>query len=263
MSKNFISFNIMGGLGNILFPAATAYSYSIDNNYDFKTNNGHSGYLHTNPKHYLDSIFKNFETLSEIPSVVVHEENSFTFKQIPTHEGLDIFLSGYYQSEKYFAKNENKINSLILSDFDRFGLANDKFNALFNCDDTVVSLHVRRGSYLKLKDHHTNLSLEYYKKALSLVDHTKVLIFSDEIEYCRENFIDKKYFFHYSEDDLLDLYLMSLCHNNIIANSTYSWWGAWLNKNKNKKIIAPKKWFGPSNSHFDTKDLIPESWIKI
>ena len=263
MSKNFISFNIIGGLGNILFPAVAAYSYSIDNNYDFKTNKWHSGYLHTHPKHYLVSIFKNFETLSETSSAVIHEENSFSFNEIPTYKGLDVFLSGYYQSEKYFIKNKNKINSLIISDFNRLELANDKFNTLFSCDDIIVSLHVRRGSYLKLKDQHTNLSLDYYEKALSLVNHTKVLIFSDDIEYCRKNFVDKKYFFHYSEDDLLDLYLMSLCHNNIIANSTYSWWGAWLNKNKNKKIIAPKRWFGPSNSHLDTKDLIPESWIKI
>ena len=88
------------------------------------------------------------------------------------------------------------------------------------------------------------------------------LVFSDDIDWCKGVFRGDRFTFIEGEKDYIDLYIMSQCKNNIIANSTFSWWGAWLNKNKNKKIVAPKKWFGSLISH-NTKDLIPKEWIKV
>jgi 5'(3')-deoxyribonucleotidase len=90
------------------------------------------------------------------------------------------------------------------------------------------------------------------------------LIFSDDIEWCKENFpnISDKFIFIEGNKDYEDLYIMSKCKNNIISNSTFSWWGAWLNQNENKKVVAPLKWFGSSINH-NTKDLYCDGWIKI
>lgn len=263
MSENFVSFNVMGGLGNILFPAAAAYSYSINNNYELKTNDKHSGYLHTQPEVYLNSIFKNFKRIKANDFSTIYKEKKFSFDPVPTNKKANIFLSGYFQSEKYFKKNKSKVRSLFLSDTNRINTAKKIFNSFFKESDSIVSIHIRRGSYLHLKNNHTNLDLQYYTQALKLIKHDKVLVFSDDLKYCKNVFLGKKYFFHCSEDDLIDLYLMSFCNDNVIANSTYSWWGAWLNNNENKRIITPTNWFGPANSHLDTKDLIPENWIKI
>ena len=91
------------------------------------------------------------------------------------------------------------------------------------------------------------------------------VIFSDDIPWCKANFPDipEKFVFIEGNSDHEDLLLMSLCNNVIIANSTFSWFAAWLNNNANKKVIAPAKWFGDAYAHYDTTDLIPESWIKI
>ena len=88
------------------------------------------------------------------------------------------------------------------------------------------------------------------------------LIFSDDIVWCKNNFVGDKFIFIEGEEDYIDLWLMSLCNHNIIANSSFSWWGAWLNKNNNKTVIAPKNWFGP-NKKLDPTDLYCKDWLVI
>jgi hypothetical protein len=91
---------------------------------------------------------------------------------------------------------------------------------------------------------------------------TTFIVFSDDEKWIKENIKGKNIIYIQRNHDYIDLYLMSQCNHNIIANSTFSWWGAWLNNNQNKKVVAPTKWFGV-NKKLDTKDLIPETWIKI
>ena len=110
-------------------------------------------------------------------------------------------------------------------------------------------------------DNHYNQSLDYYEKALSKFDSKRqVVIFSDDPQWCVEQklFESDRFIVSSGNDPYIDLYLMSQCDDFIIANSTFSWWGAWL-ANRGK-VIAPKKWFGPNNSHLNTKDLYPEHW---
>src|SRR3989344_4984067 len=132
-----------------------------------------------------------------------------------------------------------------------------------------VSVHIRRGDYVtnaNTNQFHGLCSLDYYNKAVSFIsskqNEMELFVFSDDIEWCKENL---KYDFpiHFVEtnDAHSDMYLMSLCKHNIIANSSFSWWGAWLNDNFQKIVVAPSQWI--ADASVNTQDLIPKGWIKI
>ena len=119
---------------------------------------------------------------------------------------------------------------------------------------------MRRGDYLNYPHIHPVCDVSYYQKGLeNIKDIQNILVFSDDISWCKNN-LNFPYPTHYIEEtDVTELWLMSLCKHNIIANSTFSWWGAWLNNNKDKVVVGPTKWFGPSLQHEDTSDILPET----
>ena len=134
------------------------------------------------------------------------------------------------------------------------------------CSDLIkqftnpIALHIRRGDFVWNNKNHPPLSLDYYKSALELFDSDReVIIFSDDTEWCKEQelFEDDRFAVAEGGDQFYDLCLMSMCDDFIIANSTFSWWGAWLGNRG--KVIAPKKWFGETLGH-DTKDLYCKGW---
>lgn len=213
------------------------------------------------------------------------QESGFDFDQNIFNNCPDnVNIVGYFQTEKYF----KHIESDIRSDFtfrDEWLNPCKEFMSQFE-NQEVIFLHVRRGdpnladkrgfkwAYVNLQDHHPVQSIEYYEEALThFSDDLPVLVFSDSIEWCKEQEIFKSDRFMFSEPDnkyedgalvpYIDLCLMSLCSHAIIANSSMSWWGAWLIKNLNKKVIAPKKWFGSAYSHHNTNDLYCSDWIVI
>lgn len=251
---------MMGGLGNLLFPLATAYSISKKNNLKLNLFYNHTGYLHTDPSEYRNNIFSYFSEIDSIKNYHLIEQKTFEYYSIDIPKNKDIFLHGYFQSEKNFIDHKDDILQMLSPSKEKI----DELSYLypFISEEKTVSIHIRRGSYLQLQENHPCLNIDYYKKALNEFINHKIFIFSDDISFCKSQFKGDNYIFSENKFDLDDLYLMSLCKNNIIANSTFSWWGAWLNKNINKKIFAPKKWFGP-NLQVESKDLIPESWIKI
>ena len=104
--------------------------------------------------------------------------------------------------------------------------------------------------------------MEYYKSAMGHFRGYKFVIFSDDIPWCKENFIGDNFTFIDGEEDYIDLYLMSVCEHNIIANSSFSWWGAYLNTNITKKVIAPKEWFGKVKC-ISSSNIISTEWISI
>jgi hypothetical protein len=138
---------------------------------------------------------------------------------------------------------------------------------------------VRRGDYLNQPDNHPTCPQSYYEKSLELFDkESPVLVFSDDLEWCRENFTDDRFLIptenpiynHTSDTNngrvksfipYYDLCMMSMCVGGIIANSSMSWWGAWLIENPTQPIVAPSPWFGKNYSHFNMDDLIPDRWI--
>ena len=130
--------------------------------------------------------------------------------------------------------------------------------------DKPIALHIRRGDFLTNNANHNNLTLDYYATALSkFEDDRNVIIFSDDTEWCKQQelFSGDRFLVSESSNPYVDLCLMSMCSDFIIANSSFSWWGAWL-ANKGT-VIAPEKWFGPNNAHLDTSDLYPEHWTVI
>ena len=182
------------------------------------------------------------------------------FKLCPDH----VSLQGYFQTEKYFKHIEDEIRN----DFTfNAGIA-DPCKEMIESVENPIALHVRRGDYIKNAENHFNLPIEYYDAALSKFDDDRnVIVFSDDPLWCHDEgiFGDDRFIISENDDNRVDLCLMSLCNDFIIANSTYSWWGAWLSSHKDKKVIAPVQWFGKTGYTKDhnTKDLIPDDWIKI
>ncbi len=122
---------------------------------------------------------------------------------------------------------------------------------------------MRRGDYVWLSHIHPVQPLAYYQRAVELMgDYQRMLVFSDDLPWCRENFSFNNMTFVEGQSDMDDLWMMGLCKHNIIANSSFSWWGAWLNENHAKKVVAPKLWFGNAAT-MDTKDIVPAKWILL
>ena len=268
-----IYLNLKGGLGNMMFQIAAAKSISLSKKTDYSFPNLHShiNYLTLentyNPKvnycvEYLSLPFlKNANTSQSFLSVkTVTYPFHFEDISIPTSH---VRIDGFFQSEKYFKKHEKEILELFLPNEKILDNINKKYFELLNKKTT--SMHIRRGDYIKNSTHHFVQDIEYFNQAMSIVDSEtdKYLVFSDDIEWCKENFKGDKIVFIENEKDYNELYLMSMCNNNIISNSSFSWWGAWLNQNHSKTIIGPKNWFGQSLQYLKTDDIIPNKWIKL
>tara|TARA_R110000824_G_scaffold213711_1_gene399998 strand:- start:7 stop:792 length:786 start_codon:yes stop_codon:yes gene_type:complete len=260
-----ISCELMGRLGNQMFIAAAAYSLALDNNDEAVFPTMLSGIVPTDRERIIHekTILSNLKYTNDFSSIqhVYHEPADHSYAPIPYKENL--LLKGYFQSEKYFNHNREEILELFrpLCQIETF--INKKYSNLVG-NKNCVSIHIRRGDYLNLADFHAIIGKQYYEKAMSIFPgDTTFVFFSDDIEWCKETFENPRHVFIEKQDDVLDLYLMSKIPNNIIANSSFSWWAAWLNENKNKKIISPSVWFGPKNQHLTMKDLIPDDWQKI
>jgi hypothetical protein len=195
---------------------------------------------------------------------VVHERffhfDEELFTLCPDH----ISLQGYFQSEKYFKHIENEIRE----DFTFTDEVLNPCKEMIESVENPIALHIRRTDYLKNAENHHNLSLKYYDDALSHFDlNRNVIVFSDDPKWCSEQelFSGDRFLISENTDNRVDLCLMTLCSDFIIANSSYSWWGAWLSSNENKKVISPIEWFGKIGYTKDhnTKDLIPDDWIRI
>ena len=190
----------------------------------------------------------------------VAEEKHFHFDQLLFNMCPDeISLAGYFQSEKYFKHIEDEIRV----DFSFKDEILEPCKEMIDSIGEVISLHVRRTDYLT-NPNHTILGLDYYEQALNkFYDTSSVFVFSDDPEWCKEQelFSGDRFMISESGDQYVDLCLMSLCKQHIIANSSYSWWGAWLSGSDN--VVAPVRWFGVNNSDKNTKDLIPERWTII
>jgi|TARA_R110002012_G_scaffold14048_4_gene58930 hypothetical protein len=240
------------GLGNQLFQIASLLSLAKDND-DTAT---FPMLLDPSFGNYYDTILSGVNTYTEGLQLSRQcNEMSFDYQELPYYE--DCIYRGYFQSEKYFKHNRD----YILDCFDFSTEAEVQYKDVLKTK--TVSLHVRRGDYVNLQNHHPLQPQEYYIKSLEEVGgFDSILVFSDDISWCKENLILPNAMYVEKQSDVCDLKLMSLCDNNIIANSSFSWWGAWLNKSKDKKVVAPKNWFGPDKNLNDS-DIVPEDWIKI
>tara|TARA_B100000287_G_scaffold292715_1_gene276069 strand:- start:6696 stop:7511 length:816 start_codon:yes stop_codon:yes gene_type:complete len=200
----------------------------------------------------------NIQTIDQDRPVTTEREFSFNediFNNCPDWTSLQ----GYFQTEKYF-KN---VEDIIREDFTFKNEISVPCKHKMSEVDRPIALHIRRGDFLTNSANHHNLGLDYYEKALSKFDSDRtVIIFSDDPEWCQEQdlFSDDRFLVCEGNTSYVDLCLMSLCTDFIIANSTFSWWGAWLSRSVDKVVCAPSIWFGPNNAHLDASDIIPDSW---
>ena len=182
------------------------------------------------------------------PQQVINEPSSYL--DFDYDDQYSYYFIGYWQNEKYIQDIRDDILSFIDFEIDH------GFDFKESC-----SLHVRRGDYLNLPNIHPIQTIDYYEKALDIIKpQGNIFIFSDDINWCKENFKFEKMIFMEDNSNINDLKFMSLCQNNIIANSSFSWMAAWLNENQNKKVISPKQWFGDRENTSNTK---PKQWIEL
>lgn len=248
--------NLKGGLGNYLFQIASGYSLAIDNNVDFRVDLTRIRQVHSHWDTYTSNIFRKITTESSLPITGVYRYESLTYKAVPYQP--NVLIDGYYQSDKYFINNKDIILDLFKIDDETLGYLTDKYPDIVNSENTC-SLHVRRGDFLTIP-FYNKISMDYYNQAIDEIGRDKhFVVFSDDIAWCKENFKDLNVTFIEGNKDYQDLYLMSLCKNNITANSTFSWWGSYLNMNPNKKVVTPNIWFVSTHSN---NDITPSDWIK-
>jgi hypothetical protein len=266
---NYITTNHRGGLGNVMFKLAASISMAIDNGVEYIFSNeflrpidrittkGAPDY-----RRFYNNVLRNVKFIDKLPEdYLVHTEEQFHYKEIPYDKGTNLLLDGYFQSEKYFENNKQYIKDLFGTNQE----ITDKI--LTNLPDVYnyASIHVRRGDYLKFPNHHPQQSIEYYRKASEIIGLEKTyLIFTDDLGGINNmfDFLPNKIFYT-SGEDWLDMYTMSFCKDNIICNSTFSWWGAYLNPHEDKKIITTNNWFGPVYGNWDISTLFPEDWIRL
>jgi hypothetical protein len=178
-----------------------------------------------------------------------YQESSYSYKDIPFQDACS--LSGYFQSWKYFEHCKEYIRSILLP---------QPIEEL----KEYCCVHVRRGDYLKYPNHHPTQTMQYYLQATKMVPVKKFLIFSDDVEWCKYNFKDNIFIINETSSLSSDFRKMCSCSHFIIANSSFSWWPAWLNQSDNKVVVAPSNWFGPKLKKTNpTSDLIPPEWIVL
>jgi hypothetical protein len=185
-------------------------------------------------------------------------EGTFSFNEKFLNECPDwVSIQGFFQSEKYFKHIEDEIKSDFTFKDEIIKPCKEMISQL---DDSPIALHIRRTDYIT-NPNHTTLGLDYYQKALEQFGNEPVLVFSDDPEWCnqQELFSSDRFLISEGNSNYIDLCLMTLCSGHIIANSSFSWWGAWLANSK--QVVAPSGWFaGSDNEHIDTKDLYCDGW---
>lgn len=262
-----IGFNALGQLGrlgNQMFQFASLKGIARNRGFEYcfpptQNQNEWTDHQLFNPFKLSNTSQLNVQFIdSSRPTVV---EQSFSFDENLFNECPDwVSIQGYFQTEKYFKHIELEIKQ----DFEFKDEIIEPCKDMISSINRPISLHIRRTDYLT-NPNHTSLDLLYYKKALNeFGKDSTILVFSDDPDWCnqQEIFSDDRFLIAEGNSNYVDLCLMTLCSGHIIANSSFSWWGAWLSESN--KVIAPSGWFkGSKNEHLDTKDIIPKNWLVI
>lgn len=278
---------VLGGLGNQMFQYAFYKSLNNEEQNFLDILNFESYKLHNGFE--LEKVFKlkgisyanlkDIEKLSDCKSNFLSRVRKKITGRKKTHiieqylhfnekylKMKNVYFEGYWQSEKYFINIKEK----IIKEFNFPEITEQKNISILEKIEqrNSISIHIRRGDYLNNTLYSNICNTRYYKKAInyieSKIDNPIFFIFSNDINWCKENFyFEEAYFVDWNigKSSFRDMQLMSLCKHNIIANSSFSWWGAWLNDNKEKIVVAPTKWLNDERVNID--DIIPEGWIKL
>lgn len=285
-----ISCRLCGGLGNQLFQIFTTIAYAIKyskpffflNNQQLGNGSNGSTIRYTYWETFLTAMKPFLKNANEIPQLMFIYEKTFLHEDIPENlqHNYGTLLVGYYQSPKYFNNYKEVISKLLKIDLKKM-IVKNRVKINFN-DIYTISMHFRFGDYKKYPEIYPLLDYSYYKNALSYIvkeisnfgikKEIVVLFFCEDDSLLEsDNIIVKlkknfpKIRFQRADNKLEDweqMILMSLCDHNIIANSTFSWWGAYLNSIAGNIVCYPEQWFMPE-ANKDTSDLFLEDWVPI
>lgn len=285
---------LVGGLGNQMFEYASAKGLATKLAVEIKMDKGWFSQIPTSatPRHFeLNSFKLKHDSIDFKPyfagTSLARTGKAFVapifgrrvlnlYREPHYHYSADLlrqpdntYLDGYFQSEKYFAH----IREDLLSDFVWAKPATGKNKKLLEVimeDESSVSIHVRRGDYVSsanTAEFHGLRGVDYYQEATKIIEKSlrrpNYYVFSDEPDWCKKNlkFKHNTAFIDWNTDGAEDMRLMKSCRHNVLANSSFSWWGAWLNTNEEKIVVAPRQWF--NDPAIDTNDVIPRSWQRI
>lgn len=289
---------LTGGLGNQLFQYAFARSVSSRLKTDFRLDTsafdtyyklhkyslGHFniqerfakdsdffGFVWLRKRHKIfDASYAHLRLKSKLMPFYYPEQRFHFDPAVFSKNGT--YFDGFWQTEKYFSGIAPELRKELTLTKPLSAYSQNIFEKIKN--SRAISIHVRRADYVTDRSaNHTfgTCSMDYYQRAITHITRSKpsphFFVFSDDYDWAVENFKSLPYpvtcVKNTAEKNYEDLTLMSSCAHHIIANSTFSWWGAWLNPNKNKIVIAPKQWFNSKKTTTDTKDIIPDGWIKL
>lgn len=265
--QNLISAHLMGGLGNQLFEAAHALAQGWKHNREviFFPDSYTPG-QGRNARNYIGNVYRNLIFSQNLQDFTHVYEGPFEYSEVnplPTNTSF----YGYYQSTKNWFGYDDRIREIFQPSPEVVEELKQKYPQLSN--PNTLSIHIRRGEYLQFPEIHPTVSVEYIQEAVKAIgEYSTVFVFTEDEsrwpgskEFVKDNFSFPDVVFPREEEDWKEMYLMSLCQNHIIPNSTFSWWGTFLNPNKNKKIVAPSTWFGPRGPN--AKDIYESYWTII
>jgi hypothetical protein len=245
MKIDYILPIVAGRLGNNLFMVANAYAKAKEYGKELYLYKSHFS------NEYVNTIFKDFIFIDD------YVDNKNYNLEIPS-DNTHTLYTGYFQSENYFNKYSNEIKDLFYPPIEFINKIKLELPIIFVKE--ITAIHVRRGDYLSYPDIHPTLSKEYILEAIKHVPNNQILIVSDDIEWCKKNLNIEGAIYSEGYKSYEDLWILSLCHHFVISNSSFSWWGAYLSKNKNKIVIAPKTWYGP-NGPKNWDEIYCKNWI--
>jgi hypothetical protein len=277
----------MGGLGNQIFQIFATISYAIKSKNKFNFLNlktlgeGSTTVRYT----FWETFFSTMQPflISELPQPIkVIKENGFQYNELTVSEmeNKNVIIYGYFQSYKYFQENYSIIYRLLNIDKMKDILLNNLNLTSPECLDleNTVSMHFRIGDYKKIQDFHPLATYDYYERALNCISSTNQYREFNILYFCEDSdiddvltiinkLVDKFPMYNFTREfnsieDWQQMLLMSCCHHNIIANSSFSWWSAYFNSNRDKIVCYPSVWFGQAVNN-DTSDLCPPDWTKI
>tara|TARA_B110000261_G_C13093131_1_gene360677 strand:- start:2213 stop:3142 length:930 start_codon:yes stop_codon:yes gene_type:complete len=273
-----LNIKLKGRLGNQIYQIMTGLSYAINNNISFD-NIYITNYKNINDSNIFQSISFLFKQPTNTKSFTIKDCNDLGYYNLPFQKCDQIIMDGYFQSYLFFEKNFEKLKSILNIKLLQ-NKVKDEFLHLINEADATI--HFRIGDYVKFKDSHPVLSINYYVNAINKLNTInpeckKIKIFyqpnDHEIIKQKLNILMNKFKNHEFTmidnqiEDWKQMLIMSLIKNNIIANSTFSWWSAYLNINNNNTVIYPSIWFGPkifkNMTTKQKKDRFPEKWICV
>jgi len=243
-----------GRMANQLFCVANVLGYSAKHNLPYALPEWKYA-------QYFNGLFTQTEAV--VTGCPEYREQQFHYEPIPFMKDID--LIGYWQSKKYWEHCESQVKEMFSFKAAMIGEITEYIYQRTEGERIPVSVHVRRGDYVSSMSHYYyTLDMEWYKQAMSKFDPEThhFFVVSDDIPFCVDNF-PKNLTISFSKfNEVQDMCLMTLCRHNIIANSSFSWWGSYLNQKPDKTVVAPSHWFKPVAGH-DTSDLYLPTWTLL